>query len=269
MLVEHKGATMPKTDGFLHGVPCWVDLLATDLDAAKDFYAGLFGWEWVGVEMPRGTYWMGTISGETVAGLAAQTPQLVAQGIPSTWNTYISVKSANDTTAKAQAAGATVIQGPMDIPDAGRMAFIADPVGAAFGIWQAGEHKGAGFVKEHGTLIWSEVYAADTEAAVAFYGEVFGWERGSMPMPGGGSYTTFKLGDELVGGTMSPPMEQVPLHWHVWFGSNDTEATVATAAELGATVLVEPTETPAGTIASLHDPVGAAFSVITLTQYVQ
>ena len=168
---------MPKTDGFLHGVPCWVDLLATDLDAAKDFYAGLFGWECVGVEMPRGTYWMGTISGETVAGLAAQTPQLVAQGIPSMWNTYISVKSANDTTAKAQAAGATVIQGPMDIPDAGRMAFIADPVGAAFGIWQAGEHKGAGFVKEHGTLIWSEVYAADTEAAVAFYGEVFGRER--------------------------------------------------------------------------------------------
>ena len=64
-------------------------------------------------------------------------------------------------------------------------------------------------------------------------------------------------------------MEQVPLHWHVWFGSNDTEVTVATATELGATVLVEPTETPVGMIASLHDPVGTAFSVITLTQYVQ
>lgn len=258
---------MPRKDGFDHGVPCWVDLISTDVGAAKDFYGGLFGWEWAGLEAPQdSTYLIASRAGANVAGLASQPPDTAEQGLPSMWNTYVAVDSADETTAKAEAAGGTIIQAPMDIPSSGRMAFVMDPSGAAIGMWQAGEHKGAGLVKEHGALIWSEVYAPDTDVTVAFYGEVFGWERVSMQIPNGGSYTTFELGGEAVAGTIPPPMEQVPAHWHVWFGSNDAEATAAKAAELGATVLIDPMDSPIGKIGSFHDPVGAVFSVIAPNQ---
>ena len=84
---------------------------------------------------------------------------------------------------------------PMDVVDWGRMAFLKDPGGAAIGLWQAGKHTGAGLVNEPGAFIWDEVLAPDTQAVVAFYGSVFGWTTEPMPIPGGGSYTMFKLGD--------------------------------------------------------------------------
>src|SRR5829696_10385325 len=36
---------MPERDGYILGVPCWVDVSEPDPRAALDFYGGLFGWE--------------------------------------------------------------------------------------------------------------------------------------------------------------------------------------------------------------------------------
>jgi hypothetical protein len=36
---------MPERDGYMPGVPCWVDASEPDPQAAVDFYGGLFGWE--------------------------------------------------------------------------------------------------------------------------------------------------------------------------------------------------------------------------------
>ena len=45
---------MPKRDGYIPGVPCWVDTSQPDPEAALDFYSGLFGWEFEDV-MPAGS----------------------------------------------------------------------------------------------------------------------------------------------------------------------------------------------------------------------
>jgi len=37
---------MPERDGYIPGVPCWTDTSQPDPEAACDFYAGLFGWEY-------------------------------------------------------------------------------------------------------------------------------------------------------------------------------------------------------------------------------
>lgn len=254
---------MPTRDAYEHGVPSWVDLSTTDVEASKDFYTQLFGWEWVSGDTPDGSvYWMASIDGNVVAGLGAQQEDMAAQGVPSMWNTYINVDDVDATTAAAEAAGARVLAPPMQIGESGRMASVMDPQGAAIGMWQAGEHKGAGLVNEHGAIVWNEVYAPDTAGAVEFYGTVFGWGTSEMPMPNGASYTTFVNGEDTIGGTIPPPMEQVPPHWHVWFASSDVDATVAKAEELGAMTLVPATDTPMGKMASFHDPTGAVFSVI-------
>ena len=36
---------MPDRDGYIAGVPCWVDTNQPDPDAAAEFYGALFGWE--------------------------------------------------------------------------------------------------------------------------------------------------------------------------------------------------------------------------------
>ena len=44
---------MPERDGYIAGVPCWIDTTQPDPDAAASFYAGLFGWEFEDA-MPAG-----------------------------------------------------------------------------------------------------------------------------------------------------------------------------------------------------------------------
>jgi len=258
---------MPKRDGYANGIPSWVDLSTTDVEKAKSFYSNIFGWEWVGNDMPGfGTYWMATLKGELIAGLSQQPPEMAAQHVPSMWNTYVNVDSADGTAAKATAAGGTVMMAPADIPGSGRMAFLTDPNGAAVGLWQPGGHKGAGLVNEHGALIWNEVFAPNTAKEVDFYRKVFGWEPSTQTMEGMGEYTMFNLAGSPIGGTMKPPMDDIPPHWRVWFGSSDPVATAAKATESGATVVIAPMDSPMGKMASFIDPTGAGFSVITAAE---
>ncbi len=78
-------------------------------------------------------------------------------------------------------------------------------------------------------------------------------------------YTEWKNGGAPIGGMLEmPPMvpATVPAHWLVYFAVSDTDATVAAAEKLGATVFVAPTDIPPGRFSVLADPAGAAFAVI-------
>ena len=91
--------------------------------------------------------------------------------------------------------------------------------------------------------------------AKAFYTEVFGWTPNDFDM-GGMQYTEWRLGEKPVAGMMTMPdmvPAEVPAHWLVYFGTDDTDATVAMANKLGATTLVPPTDIPPGRFSVLMD----------------
>ena len=91
---------MPERDGYIPGVPCWVDASEPDPQAAVDFYGGLFGWEFRDV-MPasaEGSYfiaWRKTrgwslfdMSGELHSGNVAAITSMPEGGVPrAMWNT--------------------------------------------------------------------------------------------------------------------------------------------------------------------------------------
>ncbi len=110
----------------------WNELMTTDVDAAKAFYGGLFGWRGDTVQMggegPPYTLWM---LGDAGIGGAMPPPM---EGMPSFWGVYFSVADCDATVAKATELGANVLNGPMDVPDVGRMAALMDPQGAAFSV---------------------------------------------------------------------------------------------------------------------------------------
>ena len=207
-----------------------------------------------------GHYTLMRKGGKTVAGNMAA----MGEGQPSVWVNYVSVDDADATIERAKEAGAMVFVDPMDVSDIGRMAVFADPTGAAIGIWQPKTFIGAELANESGAFVWSELNTRDLPAAKAFYTEVFGWEAQDADM-GEMDYTEWKVGEKTVAGMMTMPdmvPAEVPAHWLVYFGVDDTDATVAQANGLGATMLVPPTDIPPGRFSVLTDPDGATFAVI-------
>jgi|SRR5579859_6667976 len=251
---------MPARDSYAQGTPNWVDLQTTDQAAAKSFYSAVFGWSYDDQPMDAGAvYSIAKIGDASVAAIAPQSPELAAAGAPPMWNTYLAVDSVDEAAAKVAPAGGTVAMEPFDVMDAGRMAFVMDPSGAAVAFWQAGSHIGAGLVNEPGTVVWNELIT-DSPAAVTFYEQVLGLGTATAEMDGD-KYTMFQVGGKEVGGTTPPQMAGVPNHWHVYFAVEDADATAAKIRELGGSVMVEPFDTPIGKMAVVTDPQGAAFSI--------
>jgi hypothetical protein len=195
---------MPERDGYIPGVPCWVDASEPDPEAAVDFYAGLFGWEFEQVMPPRseGKYFIawcqapgssifdmsGDRHGGDVAAVrsipkaAPQTPRAAPQ--TAMWNTYFWVDSADEAASKVRDAGGGVVVEPYDFMNACRMAVFTDPEGAAFCVWEAKEHKGARLVNDPGALVFNGLNTRHVEGARSFYGSVFGWQ--TLAIGGGG-----------------------------------------------------------------------------------
>ncbi len=253
---------MAEFTSYRHGTPCWVDVTTTDIEGTNAFYSGLFGWSTE--EMPNaGGYTMYSLRGKHVA--AGSPPPPGGEGVPPHWTTYLASDNADETAEKIREAGGAVLMDPFDVFDSGRMTIAQDPTGAAFGIWQAGEHIGAELANEPGTLNWNQCQTDDPGRAAAFYAEVFGYEIDEIDLGGGEPFRILKVDGRGVAGVREhvPQMGNVPPHWSTVFQVADTDESVGAATELGGTVVMEPLELPdIGRIAVLQDPVGAAFQVI-------
>ena len=78
-------------------------------------------------------------------------------------------------------------------------------------------------------------------------------------------YTVFNNEDKGVGGMfqITPEMGPIPPHWMVYFATDDCDATVQKASQLGASVIRPAEDIPGvGRFAILADPQGAAFALL-------
>ncbi|MBA4865110.1 VOC family protein [Streptomyces sp. PSKA54] len=257
------------TTRYVTGSPNWIDVGTRDIEGAKAFYGGLFGWEFRSAGPEAGGYGMFQLNGKTVAGGMAISEE---QGSPS-WTLYFQSPHVDATAKAVEQSGGAVLMEPMDVFDVGRMAIFGDPAGIGFGCWQPGTNKGLDLVGDQGTLCWTELYTPDVAAATEFYGSVFGWETFDVPFPGG-RYTTVNpagTGEQgMFGGVVpldSDPVEtEAGAYWLPYFEVADTDASAAKARELGGTVRTEPTDMETvGRLAKLTDPYGARFAVIKST----
>jgi len=257
---------MSARDDYEPGVPCWVDALLPDPDAAMAFYAGLFGWEFEGPgDMPGdppGRYYVGRLRGRDVAGVGS-----LPAGSPPSWNTYVSVASADEAARAAVDAGGAVLTAPVDAPPAGRLAVLADPAGGVFSVWEPGARKGAQLVNEPGAWAMSHLTTPDVEDAAAFYGAVFGWTTEAF-----GEFTLLRLPGYVGGEPRQPVSREVvatmaraddgaAAGWGVNLWDGDVDASAAKAVALGGRVIAGPFDTPMARMAVLADPAGAALTI--------
>jgi uncharacterized protein len=252
------------------GVPCWIETLQPDVDAALDFYGSLFGWEFEG----PGPDHVALVDGREVAGIGP----LVGddRSANPAWITYVRVASADETAQSAEEAGGTVVDGPLDALPAGRLAVLADPAGARFCVSEADAREGARLVNEPRAWDMSSLRTNDLDGSNAFYGALFGWQPEAFP-GSGGRVTLWRLAG-YVGGQpqQTAPRDVVAImtplggpsslgrsdpHWSVDFYCDDADAIADHAARLGGRVLVAPYDNPGFRNAVLADPHGATFSV--------
>jgi uncharacterized protein len=273
---------MPERDGYIAGVPCWVDASQPDPKAAVDSYGGLFGWKFEDVMLPssESKYFMARgearsssifdTSGAVRSGDVAAV-RSIPEGAPpaAMWNTYFWVDRADEAASKVLDAGGGIAVEPFDFMNACRMAVFTDPEGAAFSVWEAKEHKGARLVNDPGALVFNGLNTRDVEGARSFYGSVFGWQTSSIG-DGAAGWTLPSYGDWLerehhphlrkqmaeagapegfedVVASIIPigdDQPDTPAHWSVTFATDDADATAAKATELGGKVLVPPFDAP-------------------------
>ena len=253
---------MPKFEHYDQGTPSWVELVTPDQGAAREFYAGLFGWSFDDYDMGEaGHYLIGTVQGDDVAGVSGQMPGM--EGHPAFWGVYLAVDDVDAATAKVEAAGGTVEAGPFDVNDNGRMSALQDPTGARINLWQAKGTIGTRRANEPGTPIWNELMTPDIPRAAQFYADVLGMSSDSMPM-GESTYTVLKNAEgRMIGGAMNSPMPDLPPYWNVYFNVEDVDATVWRTQELGGRVVAPGFDVEGvGRMAVLADPHGAMFNLM-------
>lgn len=247
------------------GAPCWIDAMVPDVQRAAAFYRALLGWQFVDQGAEYGHYQIAQVNGRAAAAIFPKPPDQAE--LPGVWTTYLSVTDADKTAAKITEAGGQLVVAPGDVGDAGRMAIAADPSGAIFGLWQAGETTGVEIANVAGTLVWAECMTRDFEGAKAFYTEIFGYRVDDMSSEGF-AYATLNLDDRPVCGLGGLPAEvppEVPAHWSVYFGVSDTDASVAKLRELGGSLDGEPHDSPYGRMAQVRDNQGVPFDIISVS----
>ena len=255
---------MARQDHWQHGHFTWVDLMTTDLAAARSFYRDVFDWELddylVDLSAP---YTVCRVADGEVCGMGL-VPEALGRGrVPPTWNNYVLVDELTPVLARVPDLDGTVFLPATPVMDAGWMAGIADPGGAAVWLWQAGARGGSTALNAPNTVSWNELATRDPEAAMRFFGDLFGWTytpSDVVPSP----YWIIENQGRQNGGILDmhdawPP--DMPPHWSPYFAVKDADAICTRATELGGAIHMPPQAIREARIAILVDPQGAVFKL--------
>ncbi|HTJ42367.1 MAG TPA: VOC family protein [Kofleriaceae bacterium] len=241
------------------GKPIWFEHVSPHAKRAQAFYGEVFGWRTQSFPMPGGSY-------DMIFAGPAQSDMIGGYGMPrgdaAMWATVVSVEDVDLTCEAVTSHGGRVLEGPANIPMAGRWARIADPQGAAISIMKRDNGDPPDRLAPPNTFLWIELHTPDPSAALRFYHDVLGYEHKTLPSPAG-DYHVIGRGGKDRGGVTSHLAPGAAPHWLPYVCVDDADATVARAKQHGATIVMGPEDVPmAGRLAVLIDPVGASIAIL-------
>ncbi len=246
-----------------HGTFGWAELYTTDYEAAKRFYADLFGWTYQEHPPQDGLrYAVCLVNDKPVGGLMDMPPGERQAGVPSYWGLYVFVDDLDAAAARVAAAGGMLLGDPFDVPGAGRFVMIRDATGAQVGLWQIGAMGGTAYSMGPGVPVWHELWTHDVAGAAAFYEAVLGWRVHRFEFEGYDAASCYNGEKEVA--MVLQIREEWRLEssmWALYFGGA-VDAGRARVLELGGSVVMEPKEIEGMRFALFHDPQGAVFYIV-------
>jgi predicted enzyme related to lactoylglutathione lyase len=245
----------------------WYELLTTDAAGASAFYGSVLGWSTRDISTPELSYNL-FISGATPrSGLMELPEEGRRQGAMPRWVGYVGVDDIDATAGRIQKSGGAVYVPPTST-NIGRVAIVADPQRATFGLVSGLTVTPAASAELDvpWAVGWHELLAADWRKAFGFYSEVFGWQQARSQEPSEPAaadlYQLFSTGGQTAGGIFNKrPLEPIPF-WLYYFNVDDVDAATMRLKEGGGRVYAGPLELPDGSwIVRCLDPQGAAFAL--------
>ena len=258
-----------------HGDFIWYELMTNDADKAQDFYAKILGWTFEDSGQQDMDYRIFSAKDQSIGGLMPLTDEMTGNGAQPCWMGYINVDDVDASAKSIEAAGGSIHMAPSDIPDVGRIAFVADPQGVMFYIMtpapapDCADSTSTAFAATEpmqGHCAWNELATTDQAGAVSFYTEQFGWrQEEEMDMGPMGAYQFFHHGPGMVGAVMPRPDEMPVSAWSYYFRVPDIDAAVKAIEENGGQITQQPMEIPGGEFSmNGTDPQVAAFALVGL-----
>jgi predicted enzyme related to lactoylglutathione lyase len=247
------------------GKVIWADLVTPDLEGAKRFYGGLFGWTFR--DVPTGekgkTYAVALLAGQPVGGIFHK-PMPTGQQRQPAWLTFIAVRDVSEAEKAVLAHGGKVLSPVRTHAKRGRQAVFADPQGAVFAVLQSSSGDPADMLAGPGECIWSSLITSDADGAAAFYQSLFGYEVFNLESINGREHLLL-ASDGYARASVNPLPADVPKphpHWLNFVRVVNAKDAAAKAASLGGRVMVEPhSDRHGGMIAVVADPSGAPFGL--------
>lgn len=237
----------------------WRELYTTDVNAAKRFYGEVLGWKFEESDMGGGMkYTLCYAGSKQIAGMFTPPP-----GTPTFWNPYLSVTDVDATAKTATANGAKIINGPMDIPNIGRMATLIDPQGGCMSIYRDAKGDGAWAMPKGGEFCWESLNTTDMEGSKKFYTTTMGWKAETT---GAGAVFTTEAKENNQMASFNPTPPNTPTSWLCHVLIDNREAAIERTKRMGGKVLMDKIDVPnMGHFAVLMDPTGGVFSVFQAT----
>jgi predicted enzyme related to lactoylglutathione lyase len=240
------------------GRPVWHDLVTNDLDAAKRFYGGLFGWTFQDFEVKAGQYALASLDGKPVAGILRVKKRDVNV---SQWVTYFSVADVDAAAKAGKDAGAQVPVPPRDLAKQGRAALLVDPQGAPFAVARLAGGDPPRAPPRLNDWLWVDLWTPDPAASIPFYRGLLGLEPDAVEVDGA-PYTVLGREGRAYAGMIRIPEPRIRPNWLPIVRVADAKATVERAERLGGRVLLAPRpELRGGRAAIVADPTGGAVAV--------
>jgi predicted enzyme related to lactoylglutathione lyase len=254
----------PATQDHHVGKVIWADLVTPDLEGAKRFYAGMFGWTFRDAAAGDKDFVVALLEGRPVAGLV-QRPVPAGENKQPAWLTFIAVRDATEAGQTAVAHGGKVLSAPRNYPQRGRQSILADPEGAVFAVLQSSSGDPADVLASPGDWIWSSLITQDPNTGAAFYQALFGYEVFELSSDDGREHLLLAT-DGFARATANSPPASLPgfhSHWVNFVRVVSTTDASKKAVALGGRVLVEPHPDRHGElVAVVADPYGAPFGLL-------
>ena len=266
-----------------HGDFIWYELMTPDPDGARAFYQAVVGWQIEAAPSGPIDYRMIGTAGGPVAGLLPLSDEMRRGGARPAWLGYVAVDDVDAMAASITEGGGAVHLAPHDLPGIGRLAFVADPQGAALYIMKptppADDPDATSLSFSYDTprpghCAWNELATTDPAGALDFYGTRFGWVKdGEMDMGPMGSYEFLRhagrapegspMGQGMIGAVMPRPSHLPASAWAYYFRVPDIDTAAAAITANGGTVVHGPIEIPGGDFSMNGiDPQGALFALV-------